>query len=472
MFPVILISFIFPFSLQKSTAVIQLVADESVGAPDAPAVTKKKGDTTPWIYRLFGRPLTKKNPDKKEKQSVSTSDDKTPRKTAKKPRWWHFWKKRCKVAPSPEEQPPKEECHSTPQRDKVVELKDQSEKEGRPKDDSVPEDQPKKKKKKVPVTNNKTLRQQQIHCLGFPNPAQFCYINSCLQSLLTLEDFVRDISQQEQVWSLIPEGAIMRSLTDISGSHFSTDVRHKTRLLSTFKKAVSLWNQEFEDLHQKDAHEFLTAVLQQVRCLGLQLQVLAPSIDRTYSCPVEDHLVFKMLNTRKCKSCHAESSREEDFTNLSLHLVPGAETVQRLLECYLMETELEYTCECGATRSGQRSSFINLPRVLVLHLKRFRFTPTLQLIKDHNPVVLSRELVVPSNQGGGCYSLVSTISHIGATATRGHYICDGVDPDVGQIDPTDRWFTYNDAAVTETSGATVCDRRRRTAYILFYRRQF
>ena len=53
----------------------------------------------------------------------------------------------------------------------------------------------------------------------------------------------------------------------------------------------------------------------------------------------------------------------------------------------------------------------------------------------------------------------------------GHYICDGVDPDVPQEDVIDRWFTYNDAKVTETSGALLCDQRQRTSYILFYKRQ-
>lgn len=53
----------------------------------------------------------------------------------------------------------------------------------------------------------------------------------------------------------------------------------------------------------------------------------------------------------------------------------------------------------------------------------------------------------------------------------GHYVCDGVDPDVGVEDPTDRWFCYNDAEVTETNGASVCNRRERNAYILFYKRQ-
>lgn len=52
----------------------------------------------------------------------------------------------------------------------------------------------------------------------------------------------------------------------------------------------------------------------------------------------------------------------------------------------------------------------------------------------------------------------------------GHYICDGRDPDVGQGDQTDRWFTYDDAEVTETSGDSVCDTRRRSSYILTYKR--
>ncbi len=54
--------------------------------------------------------------------------------------------------------------------------------------------------------------------------------------------------------------------------------------------------------------------------------------------------------------------------------------------------------------------------------------------------------------------------------SSGHYVCDGVDPDVGQEDPTDRWFTYNDAVVTETSGDAVCNKRQRESYILFYKR--
>ncbi|XP_044073895.1 ubiquitin carboxyl-terminal hydrolase 37-like isoform X2 [Siniperca chuatsi] len=466
---------------KKSTSVTDVVADQSrqtrtsqrsVAVPDASAATGNKDERSQWRFPLFGRPFIKEIHPEKEKQNVATSDDKTTgsKQKAKKPRWWHRCKKRRQVAPAVEEQSLKERCHSTPHQDEVVEFKGLTKEEERllEEDKKVPPTVPKKEEEDAVSTTN-IVRHQQGKCHGLPNPAQICYMNSCLQSLLTLEDFVRAISGQEQVWSLIPEATLMRSFMDIKGSHLSSDARHKINLLDAFKKAVSVWAPEFQDLHQKDAHEFLTSVLEQMRCLGPRLQGMAASMGRVYSCPVEDHLVFKMQNTRTCKRCSAGSTREEEFTNLSLDLVPGG-TVEQMLQDYLMETQLEYKCVCGATTSGQRSSFVTLPRVLVLHLKRFRFSPSFQLEKVCDPVVLFRELVVSSNQGGGCYSLVSTISHIGLTARSGHYISDGTDLDVGMEDPTDRWFTYNDAEVTETSGDSVCDQRQKNAYILFYKR--
>ncbi|XP_045925927.1 ubiquitin carboxyl-terminal hydrolase 37-like isoform X2 [Micropterus dolomieu] len=456
---------------KKSNTVVNVVADErhaqtrssqkSVHILDTPA-TNKKDERTPWRYRLFGRPL--------KRQSVTTSADKTTRskQKAKKPWWW--CKKSCRVSPAPEGQSLKEQCHSSPQRDMVVVVfKGGKEEETLLNADKKFQVLPKNVGEDA-VSSTNTLRHQQIKCLGFPNPAQICYLNSCLQSLLTLENFVKAFSCQEQVWSLIPEASLLRLFMDIRGSQLSNDTLYKIRLLIAFKEAVSLWAPEFQDLHQKDAHEFLTSVLDQMRCLSPQLQMRAASMGRVYSCPVEDNMVFKIQKTRTCKSCGVGSTKEEEFTNLSLDLVAEHGTVEQMLQDYLMETELEYNCECGATKSGLCLSFVTLPRVLVLHLKRFRFTQSFQLIKVHDPIVLFRELVVSSNQGGSCYSLVSTISHIGLTARSGHYICDGVDPHVGQDDPTDRWFTYNDAQVTERSGESVCDQRQKNAYILFYKR--
>ena len=119
---------------------------------------------------------------------------------------------------------------------------------------------------------------------------------------------------------------------NIQGSHFSSDMPHKVRLLFALKKAVSQRAPEFEDLYQKvslqflglavaplpdsfsavfkpiytisvnlqDAHEFLTSMLEQMRCLAPQLRMLAARMDRTFNCPVEAHFAFKMQNGRMC----------------------------------------------------------------------------------------------------------------------------------------------------------------------------
>ncbi len=370
----------------------------------------------------------------------------------------------------PAEQWPRKKCHSSHHQDEVVEVKDKrKEKKVLLANKKAVRASPEKNKAEV-VSTKKPLRSQQIKSLGFPNPAQICYMNSCLQSLLTLEEFVHSIDRQEQVLDSSPDAAIMTAFRDIKRAHGSSNRDHKVHLLSSFKNVVSSQYEEFEDLQQKDAHEFLTCVLNQMRSLRPSLQLIAARMGKVYNCPVDDHMLFKMQSTRTCRSCGAGSTREEEYTNLSLNLSPGGGTVEQLLEDYLKETEVEFQCHCGGTTSRQRISFANLPKVLVLHLKRFTYNSTYQLQKVHEPVVLLRDLVVSSNQGGGCFSLVSSINHMGPSATSGHYVCEGVDPDVGQGDPTDRWFTYDDAVVTETSGEAVVSKREKDCYILFYKR--
>ncbi|XP_061578846.1 ubiquitin carboxyl-terminal hydrolase 37-like [Cololabis saira] len=120
-----------------------------------------------------------------------------------------------------------------------------------------------------------------------------------------------------------------------------------------------------------------------------------------------------MENTRTCKRCGFQSVREEQLTNLSLDLIPGG-SVEKMLENYLKENEVEYKCPCGGKVSGISPAFATLPKFLILHLKRFRLTDYGPEKMDE-PVQLQRDLVMSSKLGGGCYSLVSTISHIGNT---------------------------------------------------------
>ncbi|XP_019744269.1 ubiquitin carboxyl-terminal hydrolase 37-like isoform X2 [Hippocampus comes] len=306
-------------------------------------------------------------------------DDITPVNNNK----WRWWRKRGQVAPNPKEQcHPKQSLNSSHQEKPVVlgglEERKTSWKMRR-----------KKYNQTVQATSiTPTLRLQQLKYLGLPNPAQICYMNASLQSLLTLEDFVEGINCQKPVWSLSPEAALIRSFMNISACHSSRNIELKIRCLYAFKNTVSLLAPEFQDLCQKvttfrsgygfcfvlysisssahaflqDAHEFLTSVLDQIRNLKLAQQKLATKMGKAYYCPVEEHFVFKMQNIRMCLRCNMTFSKEEEFTNLSLDLLPGCGTVEEMLQNYLKKTQVEFQCECGSNTSLQNASFISLPR--------------------------------------------------------------------------------------------------------------
>ncbi|KAK5903887.1 hypothetical protein CgunFtcFv8_007632 [Champsocephalus gunnari] len=277
-----------------------------------------------------------------------------------------------------------------------------------------------------------------INCLGLPNLSNTCYMNSSLQGLLTLDNFVQDLQRQKEIWDPLSDAQLLREFLAIKDAHTSSDINSKRGLLYSFKNVVSVQAPEFRDYEQKDAHEFITSVLNQMRNLSPLLQDMATCMGQTYTCPVERNMVFQMENIRTCKRCGNQSRRDEVFTNLSLDLFPGV-SVEEMLQEYQKETMLEYKCECGGRTSGQRSTFKTMPKVLILHLKRF--------------------------------CLVSTVSHLGDSGEGGHYICDSVHPDDSPDKPTDRWLTFNDLDVFKTTGVSVCKQQKESAYILFYKKQ-
>ncbi|XP_069384183.1 uncharacterized protein [Paralichthys olivaceus] len=304
--------------------------------------------------------------------------------------------------------------------------------------------------------------------LGFPNPSQICYMNSILQSVLTLTEFTRDIRVLKDMWELDPEAEFLSAFMNIVRCHRSPNNGNKLKALFAFKMEVGKRYAEFLDMGQKDAHEFLTSFLDHIRSLCPVITGL-PGMADIYVCPIQKHLMFKMKSTRACMKCGQRSMNEEVFNNLSLNLVPQ-ESVKEMLDNYLLKTELECNCVCGGTNSTQCYSFDTLPRILILHVKRFCFTPLFTPKKLHDPINISRELTISSTQDQGWYSLVSVISHLGANANSGHYISAGVKRDAAEDDPTDQWVIYDDNTVTRTTGQSMCKHFKKNAYILFYKR--
>ncbi|XP_069369236.1 uncharacterized protein [Paralichthys olivaceus] len=318
--------------------------------------------------------------------------------------------------------------------------------------------------------NKETLCKKDISCLGFPNLRQTCYMNSSLQVLMNLFDFVQDVHNQEKVWTSYPYSKLMRQFMELKLCHRNKNAK-KRRVLASFKDTVAEEYSEFKDNYQKDASEFLSCVLNMMRSQSIDLQAIADSKGMSYTCPVDAHVAFEMLSTRTCTKCHIQCMTSSDHLQLSLNLVPGG-TVSDCLQQYLKGGQFECSCDCGGTESTECSSFLTLPNVLIIHLMRATFTRELGENRLERPVVLSRELELDGQSS--CtkqtrYSLVSIISHFGSTVNDGHYICESTHRDL--CDVTDCWLTYNDQNVTKTTGTSVCEMRQEDAYMLFYEKK-
>ncbi|KAK0137432.1 hypothetical protein N1851_026357 [Merluccius polli] len=73
------------------------------------------------------------------------------------------------------------------------------------------------------------LTEQQLDFLGLPNLGQSCYLNSALQSLLTLGVFSEEIEQMQSAWSSLASAELLRDFVAVRASRRSGDLRYHFR---------------------------------------------------------------------------------------------------------------------------------------------------------------------------------------------------------------------------------------------------
>ncbi|XP_072568634.1 ubiquitin carboxyl-terminal hydrolase 37-like isoform X2 [Paramormyrops kingsleyae] len=230
---------------------------------------------------------------------------------------------------------------------------------------------------------------QRLVCLGLPNLGQTCYMNATLQCLFHLPSFCGDISRQEEYWQLVPSADLLRFFSELLASTHGSSRRQKMALLKNLLPEVAC---HFDEDEQNDAHEFFSCLTSRLNELGSIIQ--AGERTSVYTCPAEGNLGFEMLCQKTCASCGVQSTRVEDFNHLSLDVIPHV-SVQDLLGNYFKDAEVELTCAtCGGSQAVLSWSFLTLPRVLVLHFKRFSYTPQYELKKVRDPVLLCREITL------------------------------------------------------------------------------
>ncbi|KAH7197552.1 uncharacterized protein B0J16DRAFT_261218 [Fusarium flagelliforme] len=284
-------------------------------------------------------------------------------------------------------------------------------------------------------------------------------------------------------------------------SETHTGVLSPQRFLEIFKRD----NEMFRNSMHQDAHEFyglvLNDVINSVESTARQMQLQAPadgldglatSVGHALGSAMMNHVggasspatgwvhdIFEgvLTSETKCLTCETASQRDETFLDLSIDL----EEHSSVTSCLRKFSAEEMLCErnkfhcdhCGGLQEAEKRMKVKrLPKILTLHLKRFKYTEDYsRLQKLFHRVVYPYHLRMFNTTDNAedpdrLYELYAVVVHIGGNAYHGHYVSIIKVPGRGwilfddeMVEPVDKNFVRN--FFGDKPGMA-------TAYVLFY----
>ncbi|KAK4136717.1 cysteine proteinase [Trichocladium antarcticum] len=271
--------------------------------------------------------------------------------------------------------------------------------------------------------------------------------------------------------------------TALIDSQSRTGVLSPQRFLDIFKRD----NEMFRNSMHQDAHEFygivLNDVIANVETNARRMHKLAESrttngVDQ----PLEAispmggpavgnripgtgwvHDIFEgvLTSETRCLACERASQRDETFLDLSIDLEEHS-SVTSCLQKFSAEEMLcernKFHCDhCGGLQEAEKRMKIKkLPKVLALHLKRFKYTEDYsRLQKLFHRVVYPYHLRMFNTTDDvedpdRLYELYAVVVHIGGNAYHGHYVAVIKTKDRGwllfddeMVEPVDKHFVRN-----------------------------
>ncbi|RDW78072.1 hypothetical protein BP5796_05924 [Coleophoma crateriformis] len=282
-----------------------------------------------------------------------------------------------------------------------------------------------------------------------------------------------------------------------------TGVLSPQRFLEIFKRD----NEMFRTSMHQDAHEFyglvLNAIITNVEANAQRLRVLEPprsddALAQAMQASLTSaahamglsngtrspgtgwvHDIFEGILTSetKCLTCETASQRDETFLDLSIDLDQHSSVTSCLRKFSAEEMLCErnkFHCDtCGGLQEAEKRMKIKkLPRILALHLKRFKYTEDMtRLQKLFHRVVYPYYLRMfnttdDAEDPDRLYELYAVVVHIGGNAYHGHY--------VSVIKTEDRgWLLFDDEMVEPVDKHYVRNffgdkPGQACAYVLFY----
>ncbi|XP_019613868.1 PREDICTED: ubiquitin carboxyl-terminal hydrolase 37-like [Branchiostoma belcheri] len=269
---------------------------------------------------------------------------------------------------------------------------------------------------------NKGLVKSQTHpsLQGFSNLGNTCYMNAILQALRGMETFSSDLRNRDVIRTM-DDKTLYRNIAVLfqycNKPTEKQEAGRKQEYLKNVKTAVSSSAHRFSGYLQHDAHEFLSQCLDQLREDIKKVRTARAkdsqddkeslsdsSDDQGLPCPVSQNFQFEVIHTIRCKNCNDVVTKQEKFHDLSLTLPrkrkdTSPRSLQDLLDQFFLAEDIEYKCgQCGSQESTVSHQFTKLPRVLILHLKRYNYNHAMsENMKMEQPVFLPLYLTLQSH---------------------------------------------------------------------------
>uniref|UniRef100_A0A4W5P2M7 Ubiquitin carboxyl-terminal hydrolase n=1 Tax=Hucho hucho TaxID=62062 RepID=A0A4W5P2M7_9TELE len=263
-----------------------------------------------------------------------------------------------------------------------------------------------------------TLAQPQPPLQGFSNLGNTCYMNAILQSLFSLPSFSNDLLKQGIPWKKVPANALLRRFAHLLAKKDISCPEVKKDLLRRVKSSISSTAERFSGYMQNvrpTIFEDMEKVNKSWKSESAawdeapqQAAAVRPGEEadtsHTYTCPVVVNMEFEVQHTITCKGCGEVVTKREQFNDLSIDLPRRKKTlplrsIQDSLDLFFRMEEIEYSCEkCNRKAATVTHKFSRLPRVLILHLKRYSFNAQLSLnSKLGQQVMIPRYLTLLSH---------------------------------------------------------------------------
>ncbi|XP_060556137.1 ubiquitin carboxyl-terminal hydrolase 37-like isoform X2 [Ruditapes philippinarum] len=249
--------------------------------------------------------------------------------------------------------------------------------------------------KMKPTQPTDTNQQQALQ--GFSNLGNTCYMNAILQSLFCLETFSTDLMSSKKFVKTLQQHSLYYALVKllfVKRQLNASDISRR-EALRRVKSAISTTAKRFSGYGQHDAHEFLGQVLDQLKEEVIKASRGTPTPNKENeggaenkaeavqpfngNNPITVNFEFEVLHTLTCLQCGEEVTKTEQFHDISLDVPKRKDlmtprSLQDALSLFFKSEQIEYTCEkCGHGKSDVTHQITRLPRVFILHLKRYSY---------------------------------------------------------------------------------------------------